>query len=310
GKINYRLRDAVFSRQRYWGEPFPIYYVEGLPQVIALEHLPLRLPVVEKYLPTQTGEPPLGNATHWAWDTQNHSVVSNERIDHKTVFPLELNTMPGWAGSSQYFNRYMDPQNDTAIFSSQAIGYWQDVDLYIGGNEHATGHLLYARFWQMFMYDRGYVPKPEFAQKLINQGMITGTSAFTHRLSFLSPEGNPVPTLQGLPQIFVSLERKKGLESPEPGEVLENRQMIFDHLTKKYGLPQKDFEGVSIAALPLHADVSLVNASDELDIEGFKAWQPEYRDADFLMEDGRYIVGREVEKMSKSKYNVVNPDAI
>src|SRR5690606_34330312 len=162
GKINYRLRDAVFSRQRYWGEPFPVYYVEGMPRMIAPEHLPLELPKVEKYLPTETGEPPLGNATHWAWDTQGHGVVSNERIQHNTVLPLELHSMPGWAGSFKYLNRYMHPRNHRAIFSEAAIGYWQDVDLYIGGSEHGTGHLLYARFWQMFMYDKGYVPKPEF----------------------------------------------------------------------------------------------------------------------------------------------------
>ncbi|MGB5666818.1 MAG: class I tRNA ligase family protein, partial [Maribacter sp.] len=176
GKINYRLRDAVFSRQRYWGEPFPVYYVDGMPQMIDTEHLPIELPEVEKYLPTETGEPPLGNATVWAWDVDHSAVVSNQLIDHKKVFPLELNTMPGWAGSSQYFNRYMDAANSNEIFSQEAINYWQDVDLYIGGSEHATGHLLYSRFWQKFMFDKGLVPKDEFAKKLINQGMITGTS--------------------------------------------------------------------------------------------------------------------------------------
>ncbi|MCR9227476.1 MAG: leucine--tRNA ligase [Flavobacteriaceae bacterium] len=261
GKVNYRLRDAVFSRQRYWGEPFPVYYVDGMPQMIDLEHLPLQLPEVEKYLPTETGEPPLGNATEWAWSTEKNEVVSNDLIDHKTVFPLELNTMPGWAGSSQYFNRYMDPCNDEAIFSPQAINYWQDVDLYIGGSEHATGHLLYSRFWQKFMFDIGYVPKDEFAQKLINQGMITGTSAFVYR------------------ELDSNKLYSKGL--------IDGKNVV-----------------------PIHADVSLVNASDELDVDAFKAWQPEYKDAEFIFEDGKYIVGREVEKMSKSKYNVVNPDAI
>ncbi|MFD2099847.1 leucine--tRNA ligase [Flagellimonas iocasae] len=261
GKVNYRLRDAVFSRQRYWGEPFPVYYVDGMPQMIDLEHLPLELPEVEKYLPTETGEPPLGNATTWAWDIEQCTVVNNQFIDHKTVFPLELNTMPGWAGSSQYFNRYMDPRNDEAIFSEEAIDYWQDVDLYIGGSEHATGHLLYSRFWQKFMFDRGYVPKDEYAQKLINQGMITGTSAFIY----------------------------KDLDS-----------------NKVYSKGLKEGKNV----IPIHADVSLVNASDELDVEAFKEWQPEYKDAEFILEDGKYIVGREIEKMSKSKYNVVNPDAI
>nr|WP_299387204.1 leucine--tRNA ligase [Allomuricauda sp.] len=261
GKINYRLRDAVFSRQRYWGEPFPVYYVDGMPQMIADEHLPLELPEVEKYLPTETGEPPLGNATHWAWDTQSNTVVANELIDDQTVFPLELNTMPGWAGSSQYFNRYMDPGNDNAIYSEEAIGYWQDVDLYIGGSEHATGHLLYSRFWQKFLFDKGIAPKDEYAKKLINQGMITGTSAFVYK----DMDSNKVYS--------------KGL--------IEGKNTI-----------------------PIHADVSLVNASDELDIEAFKEWQPDYKDSEFVLEDGKYIVGREIEKMSKSKYNVVNPDHI
>ncbi|MCK0161482.1 leucine--tRNA ligase [Allomuricauda sp. F6463D] len=261
GKVNYRLRDAVFSRQRYWGEPFPVYYADGMPQMIDVEHLPLQLPEVEKYLPTETGEPPLGNATVWAWDRLKAEVVSNELIDNKNVFPLELNTMPGWAGSSQYFNRYMDPRNDEAIFSPEAINYWQDVDLYIGGSEHATGHLLYSRFWQKFMFDMEYVPKDEFAQKLINQGMITGTSAFVYR------------------DLDSSMVYSKGL--------IEGKNVV-----------------------PIHADVSMVNASDELDVKAFKEWQPEYKDAEFILEDGKYIVGREVEKMSKSKYNVVNPDAI
>ncbi|MCL4144373.1 UNVERIFIED_CONTAM: hypothetical protein GTU68_061408, partial [Idotea baltica] len=236
-KINYRMRDAVFSRQRYWGEPFPVYYVNGLPQMIDPKHLPIKLPEVEKYLPTEDGKPPLGNAEVWAWDTESNEVVENERINHTS-----------WAGSSQYFNRYMDPNNDGEIFSQEAINYWQDVDLYIGGSEHATGHLLYSRFWQKFMFDKGLVPQDEFAKKLINQGMILGTSAFVY-------------------QIF---------------------------------------------------DVSFVNSSNELDIEAFRNWRAEYNDAIFIGENGqiidgdndKYIVGREVEKMSKSKYNVVNPDAI
>nr|WP_297919558.1 leucine--tRNA ligase [uncultured Allomuricauda sp.] len=261
GKINYRLRDAVFSRQRYWGEPFPVYYVNGMPQMIDLEHLPLELPDVEKYLPTETGEPPLGNANHWAWDTEQCKVVDNQLVNDTTVFPLELNTMPGWAGSSQYFNRYMDPHNNEAIYSKEAISYWQDVDLYIGGSEHATGHLLYSRFWQKFLFDKGITPKDEFAQKLINQGMITGTSAFVYK-------------------------------------DLDSNRIYSKGLTQKKNV------------IPVHADVSLVNASDELDIEAFKEWQPDYKDTEFVLENGRYIVGREVEKMSKSKYNVVNPDAI
>lgn len=261
GRINYRLRDAVFSRQRYWGEPFPVYYVDGMPKMIDVEHLPIELPEVEKYLPTETGEPPLGNATVWAWDVDQSAVVSNQLIDHKKVFPLELNTMPGWAGSSQYFNRYMDSGNENEIFSQDAITYWQDVDLYIGGSEHATGHLLYSRFWQKFMFDKGLVPKDEYAKKLINQGMITGTSAFVYR-------------------------------EEDSGNVI-SKGIIGD---KK--------------VTPIHADVSLINGSDELDIEAFKSWKPEFKDADFILEDGKYIVGREVEKMSKSKYNVVSPDSI
>ena len=282
GKINYRLRDAVFSRQRYWGEPFPVYYVDGMPQMIAPEQLPIKLPEVEKYLPTETGEPPLGNAVVWAWDTKKLSVVDCQLIDHKMVFPLELNTMPGWAGSSQYFNRYMDPHNDGAIFSKEAIDYWQDVDLYIGGSEHATGHLLYARFWQKFMFDKGFVPKDEFAKKLINQGMITGNSAFVYRTNV---DGKLT---------FVSKNRRKEFAEFQ----LEKESGANINLDK--------FQSIQ----KIHADVSLVSTSDELDIEGFKKWQPDYKNAEFILEDGKYIVGREVEKMSKSKYNVVNPDDI
>ncbi len=261
GKTNYRLRDAVFSRQRYWGEPFPVYYVNGLPKMIDLEHLPLRLPEVEKYLPTETGEPPLGNATNWAWDTEKNEVVSNDRINNSTVFQLELNTMPGWAGSSWYLFRYMDAGNPDTFVSEEAQQYWENVDLYIGGSEHATGHLLYSRFWTKFLSDRGRLTVEEPFKKLINQGMILGTSAIVYRL-----EGE---------NVFISSTQIKG----------NNVQ-------------------------PIHVDVSLVNSSDELDVEGFKKWRPEFADAKFVLEDGRYIVGREVEKMSKSKYNVVNPDEI
>ncbi|MCW5515012.1 leucine--tRNA ligase [Muriicola sp. Z0-33] len=261
GKVNYRLRDAVFSRQRYWGEPFPVYYKDGMPQMINEADLPLVLPEVEKYLPTETGDPPLGNATQWAWDSEQSAVVSNQLIDHKRIFPLELNTMPGWAGSSQYFNRYMDPHNDSEIFSEKAINYWQQVDLYIGGIEHATGHLLYSRFWQKFMFDLGMVPYDEYAKKLINQGMILGTSAIVYRV-----KGE---------NTYVS----KGL--------------IADYEVDE-----------------LHVDVGLVNSSDELDLTGLKNWQPQYEEAEFVLEKDKYIVGREIDKMSKSKYNVVNPDAI
>jgi leucyl-tRNA synthetase len=262
GKTNYRLRDAVFSRQRYWGEPFPVYYINGMPQMIDVKHLPLTLPEVEKYLPTEEGEPPLGRADDWAWNTESNSVVSNDEIDNKTIFPLELNTMPGWAGSSWYFFRYMEDAMRNETFSSEdALKYWENVDLYIGGSEHATGHLLYSRFWVKFMKDRGFVGIDEPFKKLINQGMILGTSAFVYRED-------------GTNKFY-----SKGL-----------------------------IEDKNVQAI--HADVSLINSSDELDIDGFKNWRSEFKDAEFILEDGVYKVGRDVEKMSKSKYNVVNPDDI
>ena len=262
GKVNYRLRDAVFSRQRYWGEPFPVYYVDGMPQMIDEIHLPIVLPEVEKYLPTEDGQPPLGNADTWAWDSVNNKVVGNGEINNTSVWPLELNTMPGWAGSSYYFNRYMDPHNETEFASKESLNYWKEVDLYIGGSEHATGHLLYARFWQKFMFDRGLVPVDEFAKKLINQGMILGTSAFIFRED-------------GTNRFY-----SKGLLEGKIGQLI-------------------------------HVDVSLVNTSDELDIEAFKSWREDFKDAKFVYEDnGIFKVSREVEKMSKSKYNVVNPDNI
>ncbi len=262
GKINYRLRDAVFSRQRYWGEPFPVYYVNGLPQMIDYKYLPIALPEVEKYLPTEDGQPPLGNATIWAWDTLNNKVVETKLIDNKTIFPLELNTMPGWAGSSWYWMRYMDANNNDEFASKSALDYWQNVDLYIGGSEHATGHLLYSRFWNKFLKDKGFAPTEEPFKKLINQGMILGMSAFVYR---------------------------------EDGtNTFYSKSKIKDKNTQ-----------------PLHVDVSLVNSSDELDIQAFKNSREEYKDAIFITEEnGKYIVGREVEKMSKSKYNVVTPDNI
>jgi len=261
GTINYRLRDAIFSRQRYWGEPIPVYYKNGLPVPLDEKHLPLELPKVENYLPTADGAPPLGNATHWAWDTAAEQVVENSRVDHETVFPLEMNTMPGWAGSSWYFYRYMDPHNSTEFVSKEAAAYWKEVDLYLGGSEHATGHLLYSRFWQKFLFDLGHLPVEEYAKKLINQGMILGSSAFVYR-----KPGT---------QEYVS----KGLIN---GEQVE----------------------------PIRVDISMVNLSDELDCEALKQWQPQFAEATFILEDGVYKVGREVEKMSKSKYNVVNPDQI
>ena len=263
-KINYRLRDAVFSRQRYWGEPFPVYYKDGLPQMIEQQYLPILLPEVEKYLPTEEGNPPLGNATTWAWDTANHKIVSNELIDNQTIFPLELNTMPGWAGSSWYWLEYMMEKEERADFPTKAVtNYWQNVDLYVGGSEHATGHLLYSRFWNKFLKDRGFVPTEEPFKKLINQGMILGMSAFVYRL-----EGT---------NTFVS-----------KGQIKDQNVQ------------------------PIHVDISLLkDTSDELDIEKFKAWRKEFANAEFILEeDGKYITGREVEKMSKSKYNVVNPDDI
>ena len=263
-KVNYRLRDAVFSRQRYWGEPFPVYYKDGLPQMIEQQYLAILLPEVEKYLPTEEGNPPLGNATTWAWDTANHKIVSNELIDNQTIFPLELNTMPGWAGSSWYWLEYMMEKEERADFPTKAVtDYWQNVDLYVGGSEHATGHLLYSRFWNKFLKDRGFAPTEEPFKKLINQGMILGMSAFVYRL-----EGT---------NTFVS-----------KGQIKDQNVQ------------------------PIHVDISLLkDTSDELDIEKFKAWRKEFADAEFILEeDGKYITGREVEKMSKSKYNVVNPDDI
>lgn len=262
GTTNYRQRDAIFSRQRYWGEPVPIYYKQEMPYTLPVSALPLELPEVEKYLPTEDGDPPLGNAKEFAWDEANQKVVATDLIDNKTVFPLELSTMPGWAGSSWYFLRYMDPFNDEVFTNKDLSDYWGQVDLYIGGSEHATGHLLYSRFWNMFLKDRGYIKNNEPFQKLINQGMILGMSAFVYRID-------------GTNQ-YVS------------------KNLAGDHQTQK-----------------IHVDVSLLKGtSDELDTEAFKAWRPDYANAEFIMEDGKYITDREVEKMSKSKYNVVNPDDI
>lgn len=270
GVVNYRLRDAVFSRQRYWGEPFPIYYVNGLPKAVDFQHLPLELPEVEHYLPTKEGDPPLGNATKWAWNTELNQVVETALIDHKTVFPLELNTMPGWAGSSQYFNRFMDPRNEEELVSSDRVNYWKEVDLYIGGSEHATTHLLYARFWQHFMFDLGKVPQAEFARKLINQGMITGLSAIVYR--------------------------KSGTQHYVSHNLIDHKNPEAENFVGHYE--------------KLRVDVSLINASDEIDLEGLRNWQPQFKEATFDLENGAYIVGREVEKMSKRWHNVVNPDQI
>ncbi|RKR15100.1 leucyl-tRNA synthetase [Maribacter vaceletii] len=309
GKINYRLRDAVFSRQRYWGEPFPVYYVDGMPQMIAPEHLPIALPEVEKYLPTETGEPPLGNAEVWAWDTVANKVVNNSEINNNTVWPLELNTMPGWAGSSQYFNRYMDPTNEEEIFSKEAMNYWQDVDLYIGGSEHATGHLLYSRFWQKFMFDKGFVPKDEFAKKLINQGMITGTSAFVYTLSIELKDGEST-TLYTEPTFHYFT--KSLIDKLENQEIDPAVQKVIDQVVDKYKEQwgEKTYWNKNINIHKTHVDISMVNSSDELNMDAFQKWRPENEGVTFVVENGKYIVGREVEKMSKSKYNVVNPDEI
>ena len=260
-KVNYRLRDAIFSRQRYWGEPFPVYYKNGIPTMIPEDCLPVKLPEVDKFLPTETGEPPLGNATCWGWDEVNHKVVSNSLIDEKTVFHIELYTMPGFAGSSAYYLRYMDPHDDKALVSKEAVEYWQSVDLYVGGSEHATGHLIYSRFWNKFLFDMGVSVKEEPFQKLINQGMIQGRSNFVYRIKDTNT--------------FVSLDKKDGYD-----------------------------------VTPIHVDVNIVS-SDILDVEAFKAWRPEYNNAEFVLnDDGKYVCGWAVEKMSKSMFNVVNPDMI
>ena len=310
GKINYRLRDAVFSRQRYWGEPFPVYYKDGMPQMIDAKYLPIRLPEVEKYLPTEDGKPPLGNATNWAWCTETNQIVDNNRVNGTTVFSLELNTMPGWAGSSWYFNRYMDANNTEAIASKEALDYWQDVDLYIGGSEHATGHLLYSRFWQKFLFDKGVVPIDEYAKKLINQGMILGTSAFVYRWDFKNVDESG----KAKKIIFVGKDLMEKIIKERSS--IENSKGIFD--SEHFDLLNSSLEKNNASKnkwsqfVPIHADVSLVNSSNELDVEGFKnhPLNKDYKDAEFILENGKYIVGREVEKMSKSKYNVVNPDDI
>ena len=259
--VNYKLRDAVFSRQRYWGEPFPVYYKDSMPVMISEKYLPIELPDVDKYLPTEDGKPPLGNSSDWAWDTLKNNIVSNKFIDNETVFRMELNTMPGWAGSSWYFNRYMDPNNENEFASKKSLDYWKEVDLYIGGSEHATGHLLYSRFWQYFLYDLNLVPVKDYAKKLINQGMILGNSAFIYRLNGTNT--------------YISKE-------------LVNEQNVQ----------------------LIHIDVRYVNFSNELDLEELKKWQSHFKNAKFEFKNNKFFVHREVEKMSKSKYNVVSPDEI
>lgn len=264
-KVNYRLRDAIFSRQRYWGEPFPVYYKDDMPYMIPEECLPLQLPEIDAYKPTESGEPPLGRAEKWAWDTEKRCVVEKRLIDHKTVFPIELCTMPGFAGSSAYYLRYMDPHNDQALVGKKADEYWQNVDLYVGGTEHATGHLIYSRFWNKFLFDLGVSCKEEPFQRLVNQGMIQGRSNFVYRVNAADAAEHPV---------FVS----KGLKD------------------------QYD-------TTPIHVDVNIVHA-DVLDLDAFRAWRPELKNAEFVLEDGKYVCGWAIEKMSKSMFNVVNPDDI
>ncbi len=264
-KVNYRLRDAIFSRQRYWGEPFPVYYKDGMPYMVPEEYLPIELPEVDQYKPTETGEPPLGHAQKWAWDTEKNEVVDKSLVNDSTIFPLELNTMPGFAGSSAYYLRYMDPHNDNALVAKDVDEYWQNVDLYVGGTEHATGHLIYSRFWNKFLFDCGVSCKEEPFQKLVNQGMIQGRSNFVYRIN--SDDHSKAP-------VFVSLGLKDQYE-----------------------------------VTPIHVDVNIVHG-DVLDIEAFKNWRPEYKNAEFILEDGKYTCGWAIEKMSKSMFNVVNPDMI
>lgn len=313
GKTNYRLRDAVFSRQRYWGEPFPVYYKKGLPQMIDAAHLPVVLPEVENYLPTPDGQPPLGNAVKWAWDTTQNQVVENSKIDHETVFPLELNTMPGWAGSSWYFLRYMDPNNETEFVNREKVRYWKNVDLYIGGAEHATGHLLYARFWTKFLFDQGYISFDEPFQKMINQGMILGRSSIVYRthpdITVGSNENFDIHLLDFIKNHPILVSAKQ----------LENKgntgfKALSDKLKAKFQAAHPDIEVLDFKIYsnmtPIHADISLVD-NDKLNIEGFKKWRPEYNEAEFILEeDGSYICGSEVEKMSKSKFNVQTPDEL
>lgn len=267
-KVNFRLRNAVFSRQRYWGEPIPIYYKNGIPMPLSEKNLPLLLPEIEKYLPTETGAPPLGRAENWAWDEQNECICAVDKIDDKTIFPLELNTMPGWAGSSWYFNRYMDPNNENAFAAKEKLNYWKEVDLYLGGSEHATGHLLYSRFWQKFLFDMGEVPVDEYAKKLINQGMIQGESAFVHK-------------------------------------IIDKNTFVSADLLSEY------------ETVALHVDISIVDEkNNSLDLSKFQKWREEFAYSDFIYKNSKtdkeaiFLVSREVEKMSKSKYNVINPDDI
>ena len=263
-KVNYRLRDATFSRQRYWGEPFPVYYKNGIPYTLPVDCLPLELPTIDKYEPTESGEPPLGRAKLWAWDEKNRQVVDKSLIDNQQVFALELNTMPGFAGSSAYYLRYMDPTNTNELVSGDVVNYWKNVDLYLGGSEHATGHLIYSRFWNKFLFDLGTAKTEEPFERLVNQGMIQGRSNFVYRVKDSDKEA----------PLFVSLKLKDQYDTT-----------------------------------PIHVDVNIVSG-DVLDINAFKAWRPEFKNAQFVLENDKYVCGWAIEKMSKSMFNVVNPDMI
>ena len=309
GKTNFRLREAVFSRQRYWGEPVPVYFKDEMPYTIPTAALPIILPEVDEYLPTKDGEPPLGRATKWAFDTTTNEVVDNSLINNETIFPIELNTMPGWAGSSWYWLRYMDAKNDNEFVSKEAVDYWQNVDLYMGGSEHATGHLLYSRFWQKFLFDKGLVPTDEYAKKLINQGMILGMTAYAFRLNYqyfinedMSIEGEKSET------IFIS---KKYLDK-NFNLTEEGLKAAKDFVRNKYNYSNETkITYLQAITSPIRVDVKLLkDGGDELDTEKFKAWREDFENAEFILEDGKYITGREVEKMSKSYYNVLNPDDI
>ena len=316
-KVNYRLRDAIFSRQRYWGEPFPVYYKDGMPYMIPAECLPLELPEIDQYKPTETGEPPLGHAKMWAWDTEKNEVVDKSLVDNKTVFPLELNTMPGFAGSSAYYIRYMDTHNDEALVSTSADQYWRNVDLYVGGTEHATGHLIYSRFWNKFLFDLGVSCEEEPFKKLVNQGMIQGRSNFVYRIA--APTNSPGG---GEPVSFDGTgNSEKSTNNTSSSSINEGEPVSFNSTNSaNLSSPTGGVEGASpifvsyglkgnYDVTPIHVDVNIVHA-DVLDIEAFKAWRPEYANAEFLLEDGKYVCGWAIEKMSKSMFNVVNPDMI
>ncbi|WP_281310729.1 leucine--tRNA ligase [Flavobacterium flavigenum] len=346
GKTNYRLRDAVFSRQRYWGEPFPVYYVNGLPKMIEAQHLPIILPEVEKYLPTEDGLPPLGNAAVWAWDTNENKVVNTDLVDNVSIFPLELNTMPGWAGSSWYWMRYMDAHNENEFASKEALAYWESVDLYIGGSEHATGHLLYSRFWNKFLKDKGFAPTEEPFKKLINQGMILGTSAFVNMIGFnlkvsKKSDNEKFPNLnsqikeadQDFEKINQIIEKAEIIKNTYfSADIVSdlknvndvNSDTLFREISDEFLVPiYKELEenginkeNIEISPLSplktyrLHVPVSFVNGNDELDFEELKKNDFYFREAKFVTRNEKFFVSREVEKMSKSKYNVVTPDDI